>query len=116
MLGYFNYSLPDNEPVLSYAPGSPERETLQKVLAELKSQQLDIPMYIGAEEVRTNQTAPIHPPHERAHTLANFHSGNETHVYQAIDAALAAREAWGNMDWPTRANIFFRVGLNFHCD
>lgn len=109
MPGYFNYSLPVNEPVLSYAPGSKERETLKKVLAELKSKQTDIPMYIGGQEVRTGDTKPIHPPHEIAHTLANFHAGNESHVHQAIDAALAARESWANMQWETRANIFLRA-------
>jgi 1-pyrroline-5-carboxylate dehydrogenase len=109
MLGYFDYPLPVNEPVLSYAPGSKEREALKKILAELKSQQMDIPMYIGSEEVRTGDTKPIHPPHEIAHTLAHFHAGNESHVHHAIEAALVAREAWGNMNWETRANIFLRA-------
>ena len=71
-LGYFNYPLPQNEPVLNYAPGSKERETLKKTLAELKSQQIDIPMYIGSEEVRTGDTRPIRPPHEIAHTWHIF--------------------------------------------
>ena len=109
MLGYFNYPLPQNEPVLSYAPGSEERETLQKVLAELKAQQMDIPMYIGSEEVRTGDTKPIHPPHEISHTLGHFHAGNESHVQKAIESALAAREAWADMHWETRANIFLRA-------
>jgi 1-pyrroline-5-carboxylate dehydrogenase len=108
-LGYFNYPLPQNEPVLNYAPGSKEREILKKTLGELKSQQLDIPMYIGAEEVRTGHSMPIHPPHEIAHTLAHFHAGNESHVHQAIDAALQAREGWANMQWETRANIFLKA-------
>jgi 1-pyrroline-5-carboxylate dehydrogenase len=108
-LGYFNYPLPQNEPVLNYAPGSKERETLKTTLAELKSQQIDIPMYIGSEEVRTGDTRPIHPPHEIAHTLAHFHAGNESHVNQAINVALKAREAWANMQWETRANIFLRA-------
>lgn len=109
MLGYFNYPLPINEPVLSYAPGSKERETLKKILAELKSQQLDIPMYIGGDEVRTGDIKAIHPPHEIAHTLGHFHAGNESHVHQAIESALAARQTWANMDWETRANIFLRA-------
>lgn len=108
-LGYFNYPLPQNEPVLLYEPGSKERETLKKTLAELKSQQMDIPMYIGGEEVRTGNTREIHPPHEIAHILAYFHAGNESHVHRAIDAALAARETWANMQWETRANIFLRA-------
>ncbi|MBC7828502.1 MAG: L-glutamate gamma-semialdehyde dehydrogenase [Chitinophagaceae bacterium] len=109
MLGYFNYPLPQNEPVLNYAPGSNEREILKKVLDELRSQQIDIPMYIGSGEVRTGDTKPIHPPHEIAHTLAHFHAGNESHVHQAIDAALRARETWADMQWETRANIFLRA-------
>ena len=107
--GYFNYPLPKNEPVLDYAPGSPERETLQKTLMELKSQQMDIPMYIGGDEVRTGKQTAIHPPHEIAHTLAHFHAGNETHVKQAIDAALAARESWAALSWENRANIFLKA-------
>lgn len=107
--GYFNYPLPQNEPVLSYAPGTKERETLQNTLKELKGQQMDIPMYIGGEEVRTGKKTAIHPPHEIAHTLAYFHAGNESHVKQAIDAALAARHAWAGMSWENRANIFLKA-------
>jgi 1-pyrroline-5-carboxylate dehydrogenase len=107
--GYFNYPLPQNEPVLSYAPGSKERETLQKTLKELKSQEMDIPMYIGGEEVRTGKKTAIHPPHEIAHTLGYLHAGDESHVKQAIDAALAARHAWASMSWENRANIFLKA-------
>lgn len=108
-LGYFNYPMPVNEPVLNYAPGSKEREQLQNALKELKSQKADIPMYIGGEEVRTNNTIEIHPPHERKHVLGHFHAGDETHVKQAIDAALAAKEAWAEMSWENRAGIFLKA-------
>ena len=108
-LGYFNYPLPVNEPVLNYAPGSPERERLVKTLKELKSQQADIPMYIGSEEVRTAKKTAIHPPHEITHTLGHFHAGDESHVHQAIKAAMSAREAWANMSWENRANIFLKA-------
>jgi len=108
-LGYFNYPLPQNEPVLNYSPGSQEKKILKKTLIELKSQQMDIPMYIGSEEVRTEDKKSIHPPHELAHTLGYFHAGNKSHVHQAIEAALAARESWGNLLWETRANIFLRA-------
>lgn len=108
-LGYFNYPMPVNEPVLNYAPGSKEREQLQNALKELKSQKADIPMYIGGEEVRTNKTIEIHPPHERKHVLGHFHAGDETHVKQAIDAALAAKEAWAEMSWENRAGIFLKA-------
>lgn len=107
--GYFSYPIPVNEPVLGYAPGSPERAALQKTLAELKSQPLDVPMYIGGEEVRTGKTQSIHPPHETARTLGHFHTGDESHVHQAINAALAAKEAWASMSWENRANIFLRA-------
>src|SRR5918993_1002998 len=98
-LGYFSYPMPVNEPVYNYAPGSAERKALQQTIKELKSQQADIPMYIGGKEIRTGNTQPVHPPHEIAHTLGNFHAGDASHVQQAIDAALAAKESWANMSW-----------------
>ena len=107
--GYFSYPLPVNEPVHSYAPGTPERKALKQTLKALKSEEADIPMYIGGAEVRTGKTQPIHPPHEIKHTLGHFHAGDESHVKQAIDAALAARTAWADMSWENRANIFLRA-------
>lgn len=107
--GYFSYPLPANEPVLQYVPGSKERETLKNTLAELKSKAIDIPMYIGGKEVRTNKKKSIHPPHELKHTLGHFHAGDAKHVKQAIDAAMAARESWVNMSWENRAHIFLKA-------
>jgi len=108
-LGYFSYPLPANEPVLGYAPGSAEKATLKKTLAELKSQVADIPMYIGGKEVRTNKKVAIRPPHEIKHTLGYFHAGDEKHVQQAINAALAAKADWENMSWENRAAIFLKA-------
>lgn len=108
-LGYFHYPMPANEPVLSYAPGSPERATLKKVLAELKKKQADIPMYIGGRAVRTGNKVALHPPHEKAHVLGYFHMGDEKHVNQAIDAALKAKEAWAATSWEERAHIFLKA-------
>ena len=108
-LGYFSYPMPINEPVLSYAPGSAEKKRLKEVLAELKKEQIDVPMYIGSKEVRTNKKGTLHPPHEIAHTLGTYSEGDERHVKQAIDAALSAKESWANMDWETRANIFLKA-------
>lgn len=107
--GDFYYPMPVNEPVLSYAPGSKEREQLKKVLAELKSQKVDIPMYIGGEEVRTGRKGEIHPPHERNHLLGHYHSGDGNHVKKAINAALKAKDKWANMSWENRANIFLKA-------
>ena len=107
--GYFNYPMPQNEPVLNYAPGSPARKKLQATLAELKKDEVDIPMYIGGKEVRTNKKHAIHPPHELSHTLGYFHAGDEKHANQAIEAALAARESWSNTSWESRAAIFLKA-------
>ena len=107
--GYFDYPLPLNEPVLAYAPGSKEKQELKKALAEAKSREEDIPMWIGGQEVRTGNKVAIHPPHETSHTLGYFHAGGEEHVTQAIDAALRAKESWAALSWENRANIFLRA-------
>jgi 1-pyrroline-5-carboxylate dehydrogenase len=107
--GYFSYPTPANETVLNYAPNSVEKINLKKVLAELKSQEVDIPMYIGSKEVRTNKKVAIHPPHETKHILGYFSAGDESHVKQAIDAALAAKASWENMSWENRAAIFLKA-------
>jgi len=108
-LGYFSYPMPVNEPVLQYAPGSPERAALKKVLAELKKKPIEIPMYISGKSVKTGNKKDIHPPHELSHTLATFHAGEEKHVNQAIDAALKAKDAWAAMSWENRAHIFLKA-------
>src|SRR5438552_9045373 len=108
-IGTFLYPMPANEPVLNYVPGSTEKKKLKEVLAELKKQEADIPMYIGGKEIRTNKKVTIHPPHEISHTLGYFHAGEEKHVQQAIYAALAAKENWANMSWESRANIFLKA-------
>lgn len=108
-IGTFSYPLPKNEPILNYAPGSPERKRLKLVLAELKKATADVPMFIGSKEVRTNKKVAMHPPHETSHTLGYFHAGDAKHVNQAIEAALAAKENWANMSWENRAGIFLKA-------
>ena len=108
-LGHFHYPLPVNEPVLGYGPNSKEKETLKKVLAELKAGKIDVPMYIGDKEVRTGKKKELRPPHEIAHLLGHYHEGDEKHVQQAIDAALNARESWAAMSWENRAHIFLKA-------
>jgi 1-pyrroline-5-carboxylate dehydrogenase len=108
-LGTFSYPLPANEPVLSYAPGSPERTSLKKTLTELKNAQVDVPMYIGEDEVRTGNLSAINPPHEKNFVLGHYHEGDESHVRKAIDAALEAKDAWVNMAWEDRAGIFLKA-------
>lgn len=108
-LGNFDYPLPTNEPVLNYAPGSPERATLKAALAKLKSEAAEVPMTIGGEAVCTGQRADIRPPHEIAHLLGQYHRGGAEHVAQAIEAALAARESWSRMKWESRSAIFLKA-------
>src|SRR5260221_169213 len=108
-LGYFYYPAPANEPVLSYGPGSHEKATLKAALKELKSTEHDIPMYIGDREVRTGKKVALRPPHEITHTLGYFHEGDESHVQQAIDAALKAKANWAALSWENRAAIFLKA-------
>lgn len=106
---YFDYDEPINEPVKSYAPGSAERFALQDAIAELKSSQRDIPMYINGKEVRTDSTGEIRPPHEKGHLLGHFHAGEKKHVDEAIDAALTARAQWADTPWEHRAAVFLKA-------
>ncbi len=105
----FNIPNPVNEPVLNYAPGSPEKAALKKALAELKSVQNDIPMFIGGEKVMTTEKMVIRPPHELSHTLGHHAKGTADHVKAAINAALAAKPAWEAMPWQDRAAIFLKA-------
>ncbi|WP_430812053.1 MULTISPECIES: L-glutamate gamma-semialdehyde dehydrogenase [unclassified Carboxylicivirga] len=107
--GIFQVPPAVNEPIKSYAPGTPERAELKEMLQKLRSEELDIPMFIGGEEVRTGNKKRIHPPHEIAHTLGYYHQGDETHVHKAIDAALKARQKWANLSWEHRASIFLKA-------
>lgn len=107
--GFFDVPYPDNEPVLSYAPNSSEKAELKAMLKKMKSEEADMPMFIGGKEVRTGNRVSVHPPHELSHTLGYFHQGDESHVYQAIEAALAAKESWEKMPWEHRASIFLKA-------
>ena len=98
-----------NEPVLSYAPGSVEREKLLKVVEEMRSVTADIPMIINGKEVRTGKLTQIRPPHDTSHLLGYYHSGDRNHVEKAIDAALGAKKEWASMPWKQRAAIFLRA-------
>ncbi|MFN0034550.1 MAG: L-glutamate gamma-semialdehyde dehydrogenase [Saprospiraceae bacterium] len=105
----FTVPQPINEPIWNYAPGSPEKLALKKALADAKSVQKEVPMYIGGEHVRTLDKVPMRPPHEHGHILGHYSKGNADHVRMAIDAALAAKPAWEAMPWQERAAIFLRA-------
>ena len=107
--GSFYYPLPVNEPVLNYTKGSKEKLALKAALKEFKNTKIDVPMYIGADEVRTGKTVAIRPPHEHKHVLGQYHIGDASHVKKAIAAALKAKDKWANMSWENRANIFLKA-------
>ncbi len=107
--GIYKVPVAVNEPIKSYASGSPERKELQAMLKELRSKELDIPMYIGNKEVRSENKTRLAPPHDHKHTLGHFHKSDKTHVEQAIKAALDAKEKWANLSWEHRASIFLKA-------
>ncbi|MDX6468000.1 MAG: 1-pyrroline-5-carboxylate dehydrogenase, partial [Gaiellaceae bacterium] len=105
----FRVPEPYNEPVRSYAPGSPEREELRLRLQQLESQQLDIPLVIGGEEVRTGDTFDAVMPHRRSHVLATVHKGGPNEVERAIAASQKAAADWSRTPWEERATILLRA-------
>jgi 1-pyrroline-5-carboxylate dehydrogenase len=107
--GFFNVPTPHNEPVLNYAAGSAERALLQAALIDARSRQIDIPMYIGNQEVRTATKLEIRPPHDHQHVLATFSEGDKGTVQEAIAAALAAKADWERLPWEQRAAIFLKA-------
>ncbi|HEX7014845.1 MAG TPA: L-glutamate gamma-semialdehyde dehydrogenase [Cyclobacteriaceae bacterium] len=107
--GFFNVPVPKNEPVLSYAPGSPERELLSQAIKSARSTITEIPMVIGGKEIKGERKIAIRPPHDHQHTLGYFFEGDVAHVTQAIKAALQARTAWANLGWEQRASIFLKA-------
>ena len=107
--GVFHVPTAINEPVKSYAPGSPEREAVSKQYAEYFNGNVDVPMYIGSDEVRTGNTRNMTPPHDHQHVVGQYHLGEKTHVETSISTALEARKAWSQMPWEQRAAIFLRA-------
>ena len=100
---------PKNEPVYSYAPGTPERQLLTDALKEARESEADIPMYIGGELVKTGKKIKMSPPHDHQHVLGYFHEGNQAHVKKAIQAAQEAKPAWAALPWEQRASIFLKA-------
>lgn len=106
----YNVPFPVNEPINSYAPNTPEKESLIAKYNEMFNQApIDVPMYIGGEEVRTNDKRSMSPPHDHKHLLGHFNFGTAKHVEDAIDAALKAKEDWANLPWEHRAAIFLKA-------
>lgn len=107
--GFFNVPKAVNEPVKEYAPGSPEREELLATYKKMFNSNIDVPMHINGEEVRTKNTRNITPPHDHKHIVGQYHIADKSHVDSAISTALAAREAWSSVAWTERASIFLKA-------
>ena len=108
-IGYFNYPIPVNEPVKSYAPGSSEKKLLKQAIAKIKSVEHDIPAVIGGKEIRSGKKIKMRPPHELNHTIGFFHRSDRDQIQSAIDAALGAKSSWEALNWENRAAIFLRA-------
>lgn len=107
--GFFNVPEPQNEPINTYAPGTKERELLKNALEEARNKEVDVPMFIGGEEIHTDTKGTLHPPHDHQHLLGTYSKGNKKHVEQAINAALLAKEDWENLAWEQRAAVFLKA-------
>jgi 1-pyrroline-5-carboxylate dehydrogenase len=107
--GIFTPPPPVNEPIKSYAPGSPEREELKNRLREMDGERIQIPLVIGGEDVETDATFEAVMPHRKSHVLADVAKGGPEHVQQAVDAARAAHAEWSRTPWHERAAVFLRA-------
>ncbi|MFD0932559.1 L-glutamate gamma-semialdehyde dehydrogenase [Psychroflexus salinarum] len=107
--GYFQVPTAINEPIKTYAPGSPERESIEKMYKKIYNQKAEVPLYIGKEEIKTGNTKSIRPPHDHQHEVGVYHNAEEKHVDQAIDSALEARKEWAKLPWEQRAAVFLKA-------
>ena len=107
--GFFNVPVAVNEPVKSYAPGSPEREAVKKAYKDMFNDTIDVPMYINGKDVKTGNTRTMSPPHDHKHIVGTYHLAEKKHIDDAISTALEARKAWSQMPWEQRAGIFLKA-------
>lgn len=107
--GFFNVPIAVNEPVKSYAPGSPEREEVAAAYTALSHSKVEVPMYINGKDVKTGNTRTISPPHDHKHIIGEYHLADKKHVEEAIATALEARKTWSQLAWEQRAGIFLKA-------
>ena len=107
--GFFQVPWATNEPILGYAPGSPERELVLAQYKEYFNGKADVPLYIGSEEIRSGNTRGMSPPHDHTHSVGQYHLAEKKHVSSAIDVALKARAEWAALSWEQRAAIFLKA-------
>ena len=107
--GFYKVPKAVNEPINSYAPGTPEKEALISTYKKMFNAQVDIPFYIGGKEYRTGKTVDIHPPHDHKHCVGKYHTAEKKHIELAIEAAAEARVKWAATSWEHRAAIFLKA-------
>jgi 1-pyrroline-5-carboxylate dehydrogenase len=107
--GFFHVPKAINEPVKAYAPNSPEKAAVLAAYKEMWNSQIDVPLYIGSEEIRTGNTRNMSAPHDHKHIVGTYHLAEKSHVEKAISNALASRKAWAAMPWEQRAAIFLKA-------
>lgn len=107
--GFFQVPTAVNEPIKSYAPGTPEREEVLRTYKDLFNSKIEVPLYIGSEEIKTGNTTSMHPPHDHKHDLGVFHLAEKKHIDKAITTALEARKKWAGMEWEQRAAVFLKA-------
>ncbi|MDI1316408.1 L-glutamate gamma-semialdehyde dehydrogenase [Flavobacterium sp.] len=107
--GFFNVPKAVNEPVKSYAPNSPEKAAVLEAYSKMWNETIDVPNYIGSEEIRTGNTKNMSAPHDHQHIVGTYHLAEKKHIEQAITTALEARKKWANMPWEHRAAIFLKA-------
>jgi len=107
--GIFHIPQPKNEPIMQYAPGSPERAELKAKLKEMLNGQIEVPMIIGGEEVRSGNLADMRCPHDHQHLLGKYHQADAEYVNQAIGAAEKMKKEWGQMPWESRAVVLLKA-------
>ncbi|MES2812376.1 MAG: L-glutamate gamma-semialdehyde dehydrogenase [Bacteroidota bacterium] len=107
--GFFNIPKAVNEPVKSYAPNSPEKAAVQAAYSAMWNSKIDVPLYIGSEEIRTGNTKNMSAPHDHQHIVGTYHLAEKSHVEKAIANALESRTKWASMAWEQRAAIFLKA-------
>ena len=106
--GFFNVPKAVNEPVKSYAPNSPEKAAVLAAYKQMWNSKIDVPLYIGSEEIRTGKTRNMTAPHDHKHIVGTYHLAEKIHIEKAIANALEAKTKWANMAWEQRAAIFLK--------
>ena len=107
--GFFHVPPAVNEPIKSYAPGTPEREEVLNTYREMWNAKVEVPLFINGKEVKTGNTKSIRPPHDHQHEVGIYHTAEKKHVDEAIQTALDARQAWADLPWEQRAAVFLKA-------